>query len=225
MNMTASARPGDRPATILIVDDHPALCDGLGHRISAQPDLSVCGTAADVDEALEMIRDRRPDVAIVDIALKNSDGLDLIKTIKSRRHPVRTLAHSMYEESLYADRCLRAGAMGYVNKEADPNEVINAIREVLAGRVYLSPTMTSTVLSRTVSGDGGSIDPILSLTDRQLEIFRLIGQGLTAQHIADRLHLSIHTVETHRENIKRKLNVGTVSELTCRAVLWVSEQR
>lgn len=213
-----------RTARVVIVDDHPALCEGLGHRISAQGDLEVCGHAADVDEALAKIRQVQPDVVIVDIALKNSDGLELIKTLKSRHKQVRALVHSMYEESLYADRCLHAGAMGYVNKEADPDEVIKAIREILAGRVYLSPTMTSTILGRTVSGVEPQSDPIDTLTDRQLEIFRLIGEGLTAHQIADRLHISVHTVETHRENIKRKLNIDTASELTRRAVLWKTEQ-
>jgi DNA-binding NarL/FixJ family response regulator len=211
-------------ARIMIVDDHPALCEGLGHRISAQPDLSVCGHAADVDEALEMIREKNPDLVIVDIALKNSDGLELIKAIKSRHSRIRTLAHSMYDESLYADRCLHAGAMGYVNKESNPDEVISAIRQILAGRVYLSPEMTSKVLGRTVSGVKPESDPIETLTDRQLEIFRLIGQGFSAHEIADRLCISVHTVDTHRENIKRKLNVDTGRELNRRAVLWLSEQ-
>lgn len=226
-NMTVKDRNevAKNTGRIVIVDDHPALCEGLGHRISAQPGLTVCGHAADVDEALKIIRDVNPDVVIVDIALKNSDGLELIKAIRTRHNHVRALVHSMYEESLYADRCLHAGAMGYVNKEADPGDVIKAIREILAGRVYLSPAMTSTVLGRTVSGVEPQSDPIESLTDRQLEIFRLIGEGCSARKIATRLHISVHTVETHRENIKRKLNVNTIAELTRHAVLWVSEQR
>jgi DNA-binding NarL/FixJ family response regulator len=166
----------------------------------------------------------QPDVVIVDIALKTSDGLELIKAIKAHHKRVRALVHSMYEESLYADRCLRAGAMGYVNKEANPDEVIKAVREILAGRVYLSPAMTSTILGRTVGGVEPQSDPIETLTDRQLEVFRLIGGGQSAQQIAKRLHISVHTVETHRANIKRKLNIDTVSELTRRAVLWIAEQ-
>lgn len=215
----------EKAARVMIVDDHPSLCEGLGHRISAQPDLSVCGQAADVDEALKKIRETNPAVVIVDIALKNSDGLELIKALNERHAAVRALVHSMYEDSLYADRCLHAGAMGYVNKEAHPDEVIRAIREILAGRVYLSAAMTSEVLGRTVNGGRPQADPIETLTDRQLEVFRLIGDGLTAGQIASRLHISIHTVETHRENIKRKLNVDNVSDLTRRAVLWASEQR
>jgi DNA-binding NarL/FixJ family response regulator len=209
---------------IVIVDDHPALCEGLGHRISAQSDLEVCGYAADVDEALAKIREVQPNLVIVDIALKNSDGLELIKALKTRHQQVRALVHSMYDESLYADRCLHAGAMGYVNKEADPDEVIKAIREILAGRVYLSPAMTSTILGRTVSGVEPQSDPMETLTDRQLEIFRLIGQGLSTREIASRLHISVHTVDTHRENIKRKLAVDSGRELDRRAVLWLSQQ-
>lgn len=214
-----------KSACVLIVDDHPALCEGLEHRISSQPDLSVCGQASDVDEALAKVRQVRPDVVIVDVALKTSDGLELIKALKAHRPSTRALVHSMYDEALYADRCLHAGAMGYVNKEAHPDEVINAIREVLAGRVHLSPAMTRVILGRTSSGIAATSDPIDTLTDRQLQIFRLIGEGVSAPNIATRLHISVHTVETHRENIKHKLKIDTVSELTRRAVLWIAEQR
>ena len=225
--MTVRDTPNLKQQTsrILIVDDHPALCEGLSHRISAQPGLSVCGQAANMDDALKKIRELQPDVAIVDIALKDSDGLELIKAIKSRYHGVRTLVHSMYDESLYADRCLHSGAMGYVNKGADPDEVIQALREILVGRVYLSAEMTSEILGRTARHLQPQTDPVESLTDRQLQIFRLLGDGQTAQQIAKRLHISVHTVETHRENIKHKLNVHTVSELTRRAVLWVKDNQ
>ncbi|REK09070.1 MAG: DNA-binding response regulator [Planctomycetota bacterium] len=213
----------DKTARILIVDDHPTVCEGLSHRIAAQPELTVCGQAADVGEALQKIDELDPDLAIVDIALHSSDGLDLVKAIKARRKRVRALVHSMYDEEIYADRCLHAGAMGYVNKGADPDEVIKAIRVILAGQVYLSPTMTSQVLTRTIGRVETETDPVEMLTDRQLEIFRLIGNGYSAQQIAKRLHISVHTVETHRENIKRKLNVETVSQLARRAVLWAAE--
>ena len=161
----------------------------------------------------------------MDIRLKTSDGLELIKAIKARHKDVRVLAHSMYEESLYADRCLHAGAMGYVHKTSHPDEVIKAIREVLAGRVYLSPAMTGVVLERTSDQAAPACDPIETLTDRQLELFFLMGECLTAQKIAYRLHISVHTVETHRENIKRKLNVDTSCELTRLAILWNTAQR
>lgn len=213
-----------KAARILIVDDHPALCEGLRHRICAQSDMAVCGEAADVEQAVAEIRKTSPDVVIVDIALKNSDGLELIKYLKSRQSPSRALVHSMYDELVYADRCLYAGAMGYVSKEANPDEVIKAIREILAGRVYLSSAMTREILGRTLRGSAPQTDPINTLTDRQLEIFRLMGEGRTAQQIAGHLHISVHTVETHRENIKRKLNVNTMAELIRRAVLWVAQR-
>jgi DNA-binding NarL/FixJ family response regulator len=210
---------------IMIVDDHPALCEGLGHRIAAQPDLTVCGQAADVDEALAKIEELHPELVIVDIALKNSDGLELIKSVDKRYKHVRMLVHSMYEEAIYADRCLHAGAMGYLNKEADPNEVIKAIREIRDGRVYVSAAMTREIVSRTVKGGEPRADPMDTLTDRQLEIFRLLGEGYDSHQLAERLSISVHTVDTHRDNIKRKLKIDSASELNRRAVLWVAEQR
>lgn len=215
----AAAASTEKRIRVLVVDDHPTVREGLVHRISAQADMEVCGEAADVREALSLVRELCPDVAIVDIALRGSDGLELVKTLKARNTGVRAVVHSMYEENVYAERCLRAGAMGYVSKEANPADVVAAIRSVLAGKVYLSESMTHRVLGRA-AGDGGTADPVDSLTDRQLEIFRLFGQGKTATQIANELHLSVHTVESHRENIKRKLGVENVSELTRMAVLW-----
>jgi DNA-binding NarL/FixJ family response regulator len=225
MTLKTTAATASKAARILIVDDHPALCEGLGHRIAAQPDMSVCGQAADVDEALAKVRELQPDVVIVDIALKSSDGLELVTALKSHYKHIRSLVHSMYEESLYADRCLRAGAMGYVNKGANPEEVVKAIRDVLAGRVYLSPTMTSKFLGRAVSGNEPQLDPVATLTNRQLEVFRLIGEGKTTAQLAEQMHISVHTVETHRENIKRKLGATSAPELIRRAVQWVLEGR
>ncbi len=225
MTIEGPLKENQSATRIMIVDDHPALCEGLGHRIDAQPDLEVCGQAADVDEALAKIGDLHPEVIIVDIALKNSDGLELIKSVDKRYKHVRTLVHSMYEEAVYADRCLHAGAMGYLNKEADPNEVIKAIREIRDGRVYVSAAMTRQIVSRTVKGGEPQADPIDTLTDRQLEIFRLLGEGYNSHQLAERLCISVHTVDTHRDNIKRKLNVDSGSEVNRRAVLWVAEQK
>jgi DNA-binding NarL/FixJ family response regulator len=210
---------------ILVVDDHPTVREGLSHRINAQSDMSVCGTAADFKEAIQAIEETDPALVIIDISLKSSNGLDLVKAVISRFPQVRTLVHSMYDETLYADRCLRAGAQGYVNKEADPNVVIRAIREVLAGRIYLSPNMTNRILGQALHGAHLNSDPVASLTDRQLEIFRLIGDGEDVRSISQRLHISVHTVETHRENIKRKLNIDKLSDLNRQAVLWVQENR
>ena len=222
MSIDYNIETTEKTARVMIVDDHPAIREGLASRIASHPDLMVCGQAADVQEALQKVADAAPDVVIVDIGLKTSDGMDLIKELKAHYRTIRVLVHSMFAESLYADRCLHAGAMGYVNKEANPGEVVKAIREVLAGRVYLSPAMTDEMLDRAVKGIELTDDPIDGLTDRQLEIFRLIGDGKSAAQIAKRLHISVHTVETHRENIKRKLNITTGSDLTRRAVLWHS---
>jgi DNA-binding NarL/FixJ family response regulator len=220
---TATNLLANKSVRIMIVDDHPTVCEGLRHRIEAQPDMTVAGEAADMDEALQQLGESSPHLVVVDIALRTSNGLDLVKTIASRQPQVRTLVHSMYDENIYADRCLRAGAKGYVNKESDPKEVIRAIREIVAGNLYLSPQMTNRMLGRRFNPKSDAVDPVESLTDRQLEIFRLIGEGEGARAIADRLHISVHTVETHRENIKRKLNIERLSDLNRRAVLWVQE--
>jgi len=222
--MSDEMKSTGKAARVMIVDDHPTVCEGLGHRISSQDDMITCGAAGDVDDALKKIPDFRPDVLIIDIALKHSDGLDLIRELKARHKRIRALVHSMYDEAVYADRCLRSGAMGYINKEADPDEVVHAIREVLAGRVYLSPAMTNEVLGRTFQ-ENRYVDPLETLTNRQLEVFRLIGEGHSAQQIASRLHISIHTVETHRENIKRKLKLDSISTLNRRAILWAEQNR
>jgi len=213
-----------KPIQVIIVDDHPTVREGLAYRIGSQADMKVCCEAADVDEALREIARCKPDIAIVDIALKESDGLELIKAIRDRHGKIKSLVHSMYDERIYADRCLYAGAMGYVNKEADPREVIEAIRKVVSGQVHVSPEMAGAILSRRVGGNDTLIDPIEKLTNRQMEVLRMIGGGKSAAEIGQRLHISRHTVESHRENIKRKLNIGSISELTRFAVLWASNR-
>jgi DNA-binding NarL/FixJ family response regulator len=213
-----------RVLRIMIVDDHPALCEGLSHRIESQTDMTVCGQAADVAGALRQIDDLEPDLVIVDIGLKGSSGLDLIKTLKTTRPGVLSLVHSMYEESLYAERCLAIGARGYVNKEAHPDDVIQAIREILAGRIYLSAALQSQILNRPASVGAPRTAVVESLSERQLEIFRLIGQGKSAAQIASLLVISVNTVDSHRENIKRKLNVSSAPELVRLAVLWMANE-
>lgn len=213
-----------RTTQVMIVDDHPTVREGLRHCIESQHDMTVCGEASDVGEALKKIPALNPEVVIVDIALKNSDGLELIKALRTRHKQIRALVHSMYDETIYADRCLNAGALGYLNKEADSTEVIQAIRKVRTGEVYLSPAMSGTILGRSVGNRAAITDPVDGLTDRQLEVLRMIGDGKSANQIAEALHLSVHTIETHRENIKRKLALRTMPELTRFAVLWCSRQ-
>ncbi len=224
--MTRSNKTTGKPAArILIVDDHPAVREALTIRCSREPDLEVCGEAADVTEALQVLDATNPDVAVIDIALKNGDGIDLIKRIKARNDSVRMLVWSMYSESLCAERALRAGALGYINKEQATDQIIEAIRRVLDGKVYLSETLSESLLHRSV-GEGGQHvyrSPLDTLSDRELEVLRLTGQGLKTQEIAAQLHLSIKTVETYRDRIRAKLDLSDGSKLTRFALQWVLE--
>jgi DNA-binding NarL/FixJ family response regulator len=213
------------PGKVLIVDDHPAVREALTIRIAAQPDLEVCGEAADVNDALRLAAANEPDVAVIDIALKTGNGIDLIKRLKARNDRFRAIVWSMYSEDLYAERALRAGAMGYITKEQATGKIIEAIRQVLAGKVYLSPAMTDKLLKRTVgaaSQEPGQ-SPLEMLSDRELEVFRLIGQGLKTQEIAAQLHLSVKTVETYRDRIREKLGLAGGTELARSALQWMLE--
>jgi DNA-binding NarL/FixJ family response regulator len=216
---------GNRSARVLIVDDHPAAREGLAIRISLQPDLEVCGEACDVAEALEFVESRNPDVVIIDISLKTGNGMDLIKRIKSRCEPVLMLVWSMHHDTLYAERALRAGASGYITKAQATEKIIDAIRQVLAGKIYLSESMSDLILQRTVGSRVGRLEssPLEGLADRELEVFQLIGQGLDTQQVADWMHVSPKTVETYRLRIKGKLHLDSSRQLVQRAVLWVAE--
>jgi DNA-binding NarL/FixJ family response regulator len=215
----------NKSARILIVDDHPAIREALAIRLSTQPDLEVCGEAADVGEALRLAEASAPDVAIVDIALKTGNGIDLIKRLKARHENLRAIVWSMYSEDLYAERALRAGAMGYINKEQATSEILDAIRLVLDGKMYLSPSMTERLLKRSIgqAGANPSGPPLDNLSDRELDVFRLIGQGRKTQEIADLLHLSVKTVETYRDRIRQKLDLADGAELVRCALQWTLE--
>jgi DNA-binding NarL/FixJ family response regulator len=212
-----------KAARVLIVDDHPAVREALAIRISTQPDMEVCGEAADAAEALELIETTKPDVAVIDISLKTSDGIDLIRRIKSRNPRLRTLVWSMFSEALYAERALRAGAMGYINKEEATSTIATAIRSVLADKVYLSDAMAGKLLRRNVGGRAPESDrsPFDDLSDRELAVFRLIGRGLKPQEIATQLHLSPRTVETYRDRIREKLRLKSSAELARVAFQWL----
>jgi DNA-binding NarL/FixJ family response regulator len=218
--------PGDGPARILIIDDHPLVRKGLRQLIEDEPDLQVCGEASSADEAVGMLDRCRPDLMIVDLSLKDSSGLELIKRVKARNADVRMLVSSMHDESLYAERVLNAGALGFVSKQEAMEKVIEAIRCVLSGRVYVSAAMQDLLLRRLVVDGGPAPDrsPIETLSDRELEVFELIGRGRGTREIARQLHLSVKTVETYREHIKGKLNLRSASELVSRAVQWVLER-
>lgn len=211
------------PAKILIVDDHPSVREGLALRISLHSDLEVCGEADSEDQALALVKQKDPDLVLVDISLKSGHGIELIKRIKSLAPTVKMLVISGFQESLYAERACRAGALGYLNKQESNEKMIEAIRTVLAGDRFLSPEISRRLINHALGATDGAKTPVEQLTDRELEIFRMIGEGLATGAIADRLALSTHTIDTHRENIKRKLAVGSAAELTRTAVQWVLE--
>lgn len=200
---------------VLIVDDHPAVREALALRIGRQRDLEVCGEAADTNEALRLVAETEPDLAVVDISLKTGNGVDLIKRIKDRDDHIRIVVWSMHSESLYAERALRAGAMGYVNKDQATDTIVEAIRRVLDGKVWLSETMSERLLQRSVGVGGRETARSLveTLTDRELEVFRLIGQGVKTTEIAERLHLSVKTIETYRDRIRQKLELPDGTKL------------
>ncbi len=210
---------------VLIVDDHPAVREGLALRIARQPDLEVCGEAADVPEALRELTAHKPDVVVIDIALKTGNGIDLIKRIKSRDESVRMLVCSMYGENLYAERALRAGALGYITKEEATHQIVQAIRLVREGKVYLSKQMTDRMLQRAVqSAESPLARPAVEeLSDRELEVFRLVGHGLDVRKIGEQMHVSPKTVETYIARIRKKLNLESGRALIQQAVQWVGE--
>ena len=209
-------------AKILVVDDHPMVREGLSNCLAGQADLTVCGAAADVKEALQQIDSTQPDLVVIDISLKDGNGIDLIKQIRTRNSRIKMLIYSMFDESAYAERAVRAGALGYVNKQEPPEKLLDGIRQVLNGRVYVSDAMLDRFMRRVIAGNE-PMAPIAAeaLSNRELEIFRLLGSGLTTRRVAEQLHVSVRTVEAHRENIKQKLNIRDGAELMRHAVEWV----
>jgi len=199
---------------------------GLAALIESEPGLAVCGEAATCRAALDAIRASQPDLAIVDLVLEGDDGLDVVKEMK-RRHPeIPALVLSMHDEAVYAERSLRAGARGYVTKQQLDDTVLTAIRRLLAGETYMSNQLESRLAEKFVAGQTLETDsPLEALSDRQLQVFRLIGQGRTTRQIAETLHLSIKTIESHRENIKQKLTLESAAELAQRATQWAETGR
>lgn len=211
-------------AKVLIVDDHPVAREGLSLHIELQPDLEVCGEADDMASALTLVETAHPDLAVIDLSLKSGNGIDLVKRLKSRQPTLAMLVWSMHDDPLYAERALTAGALGYVHKGHATREIIDAIRSVLAGQIFISGNLSREVLARMTgrkarSDDRGAIE---RLSDRELEAFGLMGQGLTTLQIAARMCLSSKTVETYRIRIKEKLGLASFSEVIRRAVQWVN---
>jgi DNA-binding NarL/FixJ family response regulator len=209
-----------------LVDDHPLVRRGVAALISEESDLTVCGEAGEIGAALELMETAKPDIAIVDLALHDRDGMELIKEIHSRHPDVRLLVLSMHDEGTYAERALRAGASGYVTKAQAAETMMTAIRRILAGKIYASESVIDRLLHRVASRGGGMPDansPIERLSDRELEIFRLLGNGIKVRAIAAQLYLSIKTVETHRANIRRKLGIGNSDDLLRYAIQFSRE--
>ena len=224
--LSFSTQPGkgnQLMAQIMIVDDHPLVRTGFAQLIGDTPDLKVCGEAADMANALKLIESTSPDLAIIDLSLAGGSGLDLIEHIKARGRNMLMLVASMHEESLYAERVLAAGARGYINKQEAQDKIIQAIRQVLNGKVYLSELMTERILNNMVSSSDEKRD-IDALSNRELQVFEMIGQGLATSKMAAQLNLSIKTIETHQAHIKKKLNLSSAHELTHRAIRWLLEQ-
>ena len=210
---------------ILIVDDHPIFRQGLAQLINQEDDLCVCGDAEDYQGAVKAVAELKPDMIIVDITLKDMSGIDLIKEIRKFHKGISMLVISMHDESLYAERAFRAGAKGYVMKQEASEYVVKAIRQVRSGGIYAGEKMTEQILSRFVEGPKDTAEsPLQNLTDREIEVFQLIGEGLSISEIGVRLHLSVKTIGTYRERIKEKLNLKNSTELLRYALNWVENK-
>ncbi len=214
-----------KPKRIFIVDDHPMMRQGLGQLIGAEQDLAVCGEAENAESALAGVSAAKPDLVLADISLPGKNGLELIKDFQASQPGLPVLVISMHDESLYAGRVLRAGGRGYIMKQEGGKKLMQAIRQVLAGKIYVSEKMSAEILE-TFSGSraGTESSPVKKLTDREFEILQLIGQGRGTRAIADQLHLSVKTVEAHRANIKAKLDLKSAPELVRFAVRWAESQ-
>ena len=214
-----------KKARVLVVDDHPIVRQGLVQLINQEEDLVVCGDAENAHQAIEAIKLLKPDVAVIDISLKSINGLEFIKNIKVDNAKLPILVLSMHDEGLYAERALRAGAKGYIMKQEATENMLLAIRRVLTGEIYVSEKMGAKMLHQLVAGrpEAGS-SPLDRLSDRELEVFQLIGQGLGTRQIAEELHLSVKTIESYREHIKEKMKLKNATELVQHAVQWVKTE-
>ena len=215
-----------KSAKILIVDDHPMMREGLAQLIGQQPDMTVCGQAGTAHEALEKVRLLKPNLVLADITLPGRNGLELIKDIQALEEGISVLVISMHDETLYAERVLRAGGRGYVMKQEGGKRIMEAIRQVSAGKVFVSEKMSANILE-IFSGrrPESASSPVENLTDREFEVFQLIGQGIETKDLARQLHVSPKTIEVHRANIKTKLKIKSMVELIRYAVRWVESEK
>jgi len=220
--MVSALKPETEKLGVFLVDDHPLVREWLTQFIQRESDLTVCGEAEDTHEALKGIEETKPAIVIADISLKNTHGLELVKDLQARHPALPVLVLSMHDESLYAERVLRAGAKGYITKQEATRKILLAIRQVLAGQIYISEKMASRMVHKLVMGRADNQkSPIERLTDRELEVFQLIGRGQGTRRIAAELHLGIKTVESYRARIKEKLKLEDGTQLLQQAIQWV----
>ncbi|HTZ47871.1 MAG TPA: response regulator transcription factor [Verrucomicrobiae bacterium] len=221
MPSLSPAATANKKCRVLLVDDHPIVRQGLGLLIDREPDLSVCGEADSAHSAFRAITTLRPDIVVLDISLSGPDGLEVLKEIRLKTSSLPVLILSMHDESIYAERAMRAGANGYIMKQEATEKVLVAIRRILQGEMYLSDRLTSTMLQQFVRGTTTpKKSPLVNLTDRELEVFRLIGEGHGTRQIAEELHLSIKTIESYQAHIKEKLALRNARELLQHAIEW-----
>jgi DNA-binding NarL/FixJ family response regulator len=215
--------PTEKKSLVAVVDDHPVLCDGLKHLISNQPDLACVGVADDLSGARQLVEECKPDLIILDLRLKG-DALDFIKTLRVERPQIKVLVLSQYDELIFAERSLRAGASGYIMKESTTDEVLRAVRKVLAGELYFSERVAAAVVQRTLrEKPDSSRAGVERLSDREMQVFQLLAAAYSPREIAEQFHLSRKTIETHREKIKHKLSLFTAAELKRFARQWAAE--
>lgn len=227
---TSSPQTTHRKTRVLIVDDHVIVRRGYMQLLSTLPQMDICGEADDVETALQLVLDQQPDLVLVDISLKNGHGLELCKQIRDwneqNEQTIAMLVVSAHDEELYAERALHAGALGYLSKSESAERLLEAIQQVIAGKVFLSQMITDRVLARLLNGHyDNAQSPVESLSDRELEVFERIGQGLTTREVAANLGLSPKTIETYRDNLKQKLNLANASQLVRAAVQFVLEEQ
>jgi DNA-binding NarL/FixJ family response regulator len=221
MNLTARSENHPAKKRIMVVDDHPIVRQGLALLVNREPDLVVCGEAEEAMGAMHVLASSRPDVLIVDISLSGPDGIDLLKNIRATHPTLPVLILSMHDESVYAERALRAGANGYIMKQEATENVLVAVRRILNGEIYVSARIANQMLRHYITGSGTLRDSsIADLSDRELEVFRLIGEGHGTRQIAEKLHLSVKTVESYQAHIKEKLSLRSSRELMQRAIQW-----
>lgn len=211
---------------VLVVDDHPIVRQGLTLLINRESDLTVCGEAEDAHTAMQSLTSTRPDILVVDISLNGPDGLDLLKNVRSRHPELPVLILSMHDESIYAERALRAGAQGYIMKQEATEKVLVALRRILSREIYVSERIANRMLHRYIGNPSASKpSSIADLTDRELEVFRLIGEGHSTRQIAEELHISVKTVESYQSHIKEKLSLRSARELVQHAIQWSISQK